>query len=540
MAAKVFDIINDEWKPWFRRHKWLPGKQQETWAAWFTFLRVLFGDKLSAADLELFHRCTGRTDVPGDGFREAYLICGRRSGKSRMLAMIAVFIAVFRDWSPYLSPGERGTVMILSADRKQSRAIFNYAAAFLKALDVDTVEVERETMDALELGNGISIEIGTANFRTVRGYTIVAGLLDEAAFWSDGGANPDQEILSALRPAMATIPQAMMLVASSPYRKAGILYDGWRKHFGNDGDSALCWVAPTRVMNPSISEEFIRAEIEKDPLAGESEYNARFRDDISSFITSDLIDAAILKDTQVLPPEPDRAYTAFCDVSGGVHDAHTLAISYCEDDGTAVLACARELKSSNTESVVSEFATLLKNYGLSSVHGDRYGQHWVIDAFARHDIQLNHSPYDRSQLYLNLIPALTAGKVRLLDVPRLRSQFLALERRVLRGSGKEIVDHPASGANASDDLSNSAAGSLVMAATGDRRRIEWTLTIPGSSKTMADFEATRDPAEPLPGDPLYARAWEMRRGVVIAGSPLPWPEILKRVRDEAALLERRW
>jgi hypothetical protein len=53
-----------------------------------------------------------------------------------MLAMIAVFIAVFRDWSPYLSPGERGTVMILSADRKQSRAIFGYAAAFLKALEV--------------------------------------------------------------------------------------------------------------------------------------------------------------------------------------------------------------------------------------------------------------------------------------------------------------------------------------------------------------------------------------------------------------------
>jgi hypothetical protein len=181
-ATTIFDIIADEWRPWFRRFKWLPGKQQETWAAWFTFLRVLFGLALNEDDIELFRRCTGRSDLPKGGFREAFLICGRRSGKSRMLAMIAVFIAVFRDWSPYLSPGERGTVMILSADRKQSRAIFGYAAAFLKALDVETVTIERETMDALELGNGISIEIGTANFRTVRGYTIVAALLDEAAF----------------------------------------------------------------------------------------------------------------------------------------------------------------------------------------------------------------------------------------------------------------------------------------------------------------------------------------------------------------------
>src|SRR5262249_47905035 len=119
MAAKVFDVIDAEWKPWFRKFKWLPGKQQETWSAWFTFLRVLFGHSLSKDDVELFQRCTGRTDIPNSGFREAFLICGRRSGKSLMLALIAVFIAVFIDWSPYLTPGERGTVMILSADRKQ-------------------------------------------------------------------------------------------------------------------------------------------------------------------------------------------------------------------------------------------------------------------------------------------------------------------------------------------------------------------------------------------------------------------------------------
>jgi hypothetical protein len=159
----VFDLIADEWSPWFRRHKWLPGKQQDTWRAWLSFLRVLFGDELSDDDLALFRQCTGRSDTPTGGFREAFLVCGRRSGKSRTLAMTAVFLAVFKDWSPFLVPGERGTVMILSADRRQSRTIFNYCGAFLKALDVETVTVERETMDTLELGNGINIEIGTAS-----------------------------------------------------------------------------------------------------------------------------------------------------------------------------------------------------------------------------------------------------------------------------------------------------------------------------------------------------------------------------------------
>jgi len=51
--------------------------------------------------------------------------------------------------------------------------------------------IERETADAIDLSNSTTIEIQTASFRTVRGYTIVAALADELAFWrSDESANP--------------------------------------------------------------------------------------------------------------------------------------------------------------------------------------------------------------------------------------------------------------------------------------------------------------------------------------------------------------
>jgi hypothetical protein len=54
----------------------------------------------------------------------------------------------------------------------------------------------------------VTIEIHTASFRSTRGYTVVAALCDELAFWpSDEQASPDTEILAAIRPGMITNPR---------------------------------------------------------------------------------------------------------------------------------------------------------------------------------------------------------------------------------------------------------------------------------------------------------------------------------------------
>ena len=50
------------------------------------------------------------------------------------MALIAVFLACFRDWRPFLGPGEVGTVMVVAADRRQARTIMRYAIGLLKAV----------------------------------------------------------------------------------------------------------------------------------------------------------------------------------------------------------------------------------------------------------------------------------------------------------------------------------------------------------------------------------------------------------------------
>ena len=100
-----------------------------------------------------------------------------------MLALIAVFLACFHEWRRHLTPGERGTVMIVAADRKQARVILRYIRGLLTGVPMLARLIERETAESFDLNNSISIEVGTASFSTVRGYTIVAALLDELAFW---------------------------------------------------------------------------------------------------------------------------------------------------------------------------------------------------------------------------------------------------------------------------------------------------------------------------------------------------------------------
>src|SRR5262249_44176643 len=137
--------------------------------------------------------------------------------------------------------------------------------------------------------NRITVEVATANFRTVRGYTLVAGVCDEIAHWQgEDSANPDTEVLAALRPAMITIPNAMLLCGSSPYAKKGAMYDAYSRHYGKDGP-VLVWNAPSTKMNPTIPQSEVDAAIEADPAYASAEWLACFRDDIADFVPREVV-----------------------------------------------------------------------------------------------------------------------------------------------------------------------------------------------------------------------------------------------------------
>ena len=423
------------------------------------FLAALFGLTLTPEQLVIYQQCTGRQQAPVTRAAEGWLVCGRRAGKSFILALVAVFLGAFFDWRPFLGPGERGTIMIIATDRRQARVIMRYIRGLLKSVPMLAQLIEAERQEGIDLSNRITIEVHSASFRTTRGYTIVAALLDELAFWrsDEASMNPDHEIINAVRPAMSTIPDAMLLCASSPYARRGSLWESYHRYYGHDGP-VLVWQADTRTMNPCVPQSFIDAEYEKDPVSAEAEFGAQFRTDIESYVSRESVENCVCWGVQERGPLANVRYDAFTDPAGGSGgDSFSLVVAHKEGD-VGVLDCIRERKPPfSPEGVIAEFADLLKTYRVGRVVGDRFAGEFPREQFRKHGIKYEPCKDPKGTLYVNFLPMLNSRKVKLLGNKRLVSQLISLERNTTRG-GRDAIDHPRGG---HDDVANAAAGALV-------------------------------------------------------------------------------
>ena len=90
---------------------------------------------------------------------------------------MAVWLACFRDYRAVLAPGEPGTLMVIAADRRQARVVFRYIEALLGGVPLLARLVEHRTKESITLTNRVTIEVHTASFRAIRGYTLIGGRL---------------------------------------------------------------------------------------------------------------------------------------------------------------------------------------------------------------------------------------------------------------------------------------------------------------------------------------------------------------------------
>ncbi len=443
----------------------------ESWSAWRVLLLAIMGEPLTAEELTVFEKLTQRPGAPSEPVREFVGVIGRRGGKTRALAVLAAYIACCVDHRRILAPGERGQLPVLAQTVGQAANAFRFISGAIEASPALRGLIVWKTSDTLTLSTGIDVSVRPASFRSVRGGTSVAVLCDETAFWrSDEAANPDVEIIRALKPTLL-LTKGPLIVISSPYSRRGYLWGMYQRHYGADGNpSILVAQAASQTMNPSVDMDWIARQFEDDPIGADAEYNAQFRTDVEAFIDRDIVESCVERDCFEIPP-CGKSYYGFVDASGGSGgDSMTLAISHKEGD-IAVLDCIRERRPPfSPAAVCAEFSVTFKSYGLTRVTSDRWGTGFVKEGFSTHGVECLQSAKPKSDLYLELLPGLMSGKVRLLDNSRLISQVVNLERRTARG-GRDSIDHPP---RLHDDLANSAAGALVLAVARPRRAVAST------------------------------------------------------------------
>ena len=428
----------------------------ESWAAWRALLAGFYGLPLDDEGLGLFRRITALPEPVHVLLYELWLAVGRRGGKSQIAALVAVYESAFKDYTDHLSPGEVATVMVLAQDRKQSRTVMRYVSGLLHSNPMLERLILREQQESIELTNRTIIEVQTASFRSVRGYSVACVIADEIAFWrSDESANPDTEIINALRPAMATL-NGKLIALSSPYAKRGALWDTYHRHYGKPG-SILVAQAPTLTMNPTLPGRVVNEAMERDPATARAEYLAEFRSDLETFLVREVVDAAVRSGPLELAYDRQHRYFAFVDPAGGGSDEFCLAIGHKEGDDT-VVDLVRARRGIPAE-ITAGFAELLKSYGIRKVTGDKYAGSWPGDEFAKHDVKYTPSEKPKSSLYLDLLPSLNSGRVELPPDDRLLHQLIGLERRTARG-GRDSIDHPRGG---HDDRANVVAGLVSIA-----------------------------------------------------------------------------
>ena len=187
--------------------------------------------------------------------------------------------------------------------------------------------------------------------------TCIAAIADESCFWfsDESSANRDDEILQAIRPALATT-HGLLAIISTPYARRGATFESFTRDYGPQGDpSILVCTGPSQTFNPSLSQQVIDRAYERDPVAAAAEFGGQWRSDIAAFLTRDAVQACVDHGVRERPFSLGIKHLAFCDPSGGSNSSFTLAIAHAEH-GRAVVDLVREVRPPfSPESVVQEF-----------------------------------------------------------------------------------------------------------------------------------------------------------------------------------------
>ncbi len=352
-----------------------------------------------------------------------------------------MFLSAFREYP--LARGQLGVVPLIAADRVQAREVLNYVRGIVDGSPLLSKMVRRRTASSVQLGN-VVIEVRTCSWRLLRGMTACAAICDETLAWhQEGSANPDREVLAALRPALLTT-KGLLVGISSPRLRRGIQYDAFSQHHGVDHDPVLSWRAASTTMNPALDVNEIQRQLD-DPATSDDarcEYLAEWATHLDSYVNPEVVAACTDVGCAERPRLEDVGYYAFCDMAGGSgSDAAALCVAHHEKGSVIVDKVVARKPPFSPESVVAGFCDVLREYGIGEVVGDRFSGLFAPESFQRHGVAYKQSEHPARVLFGALLPLLNSERIRLVDDKVANTEICRLERKVTP-AGNTMIQAP--------------------------------------------------------------------------------------------------
>ncbi len=414
------------------------------------------------------------------------LICGRRSGKTLISAVIAIYCAISNNWKPFLKKTPFATVLIMSHSREFSDEVLEVIRTLIESSDILSALVNKQKKNTSSTMNlkipwivsgkieysRVQIKVAAASSKTTRGVAACAILCDEIGFWGldETMKESDFKIIKAVRPSMKQFRDlAMLIKLSSPAIRQGILYDEYKKsRAGELPESYAIFKAPSWVISPPDvvpDSEFIE-EYELDPDGFDTEYRSNFTDSLSNFIVPEYIDMAVLKGVTFLPPEPDGGkYKAAID-SAFKGDAFTFSVtSYMNNRLKQYVSKGwkgTKQNPVNAHEVAEYIRNICKQFMIDTVGADQFSFQPLREIFERYGVTLEEYTFTASfkkKIFFNLKKLVHSQQTDLLDN---EIQTKELKELVVEQSptGNIKIGHPSGG---SDDYATSLAISSYLA-----------------------------------------------------------------------------
>ncbi len=356
------------------------------------------------------------------------IVCGRRSGKTQMIAGEIIRGSVL---------GEFMKQIVIAPQYKQTLIVFNKIIELMYNGGVygDIDKITRSPHPRITFKNGAYVDFGSAdNPDSLRGEAYDRVFKDESAFIKEGAED-------AIKP-LTYDTGAPVWETTTPWGK-GSVWERWMR--GMKGDEDYGCFHYNYKDNPYLAEEGVK-EIEKDieewgedSVFVQCEIYGNFVEDRDVYFKRELI-LSCIEDYELGSFHPKQRYALGVDIAGMGEDESVFIVTERDRDGIVRVNFIDFFDKNKPREIVGKVRMLDEEYNFERIYLDETGMgegptDWVDELLGDNKSEgIKFTIRSKQDIYSNLRKLMQQGKLKIPNHKKLIHQLADLRYETMSGS----------------------------------------------------------------------------------------------------------